>query len=460
MPKQGIFHFEISERKLLLRFFDLVFISLVIIGLNYIFEDTYIYFSRRFPLWLICYLSYFIFFATVFELYVLKKAESRFTTFKNIFLCLVTTNLLYLLTPYITPVLPSNRFDILIAFASNLVILTIWRFSYITFITAPRFYKRVIFVGKEYDIDDIVNELKRFDKNYEIIGYIDTASNKFISKRIKGYKLKELNSVIKSQGVGEIVVADSYKGVDQELYNELTNLLKTGIPIKPFSQVYEEITKRILLKNVSNNFYHYFPFSRSNQNKFYLILNRALDLVVSLFGLMLLTFLMPIILIINLLFNKGPLFYVQKRVGRFSKSFNIIKLRTMVKDAESHGVQWSKKNDSRITPFGKLLRATRIDELPQFLNIVRGEMSLIGPRPERPEFVKQLTKSIPYYETRHVIKPGLTGWAQVNAKYANSKDQTIEKLQYDLYYIKERSLFLDFRIMVKTLSTIIFFRGY
>lgn len=132
----------------------------------------------------------------------------------------------------------------------------------------------------------------------------------------------------------------------------------------------------------------------------------------------------------------------------------------MVNGAESQGAQWAKKNDLRITPFGKVLRSTRIDELPQFINILKGQMSLIGPRPERPEFVEQLMKNIPFYEIRHIINPGLTGWAQVNAKYAKSENETIEKLQYDLYYIKERSLFLDFRTVVKTISTIIFFRGH
>jgi lipopolysaccharide/colanic/teichoic acid biosynthesis glycosyltransferase len=132
----------------------------------------------------------------------------------------------------------------------------------------------------------------------------------------------------------------------------------------------------------------------------------------------------------------------------------------MVKNAESNGAQWAEKNDSRITTFGKFLRLIRLDECPQFYNILKGEMSLIGPRPERPEFIEKLKHEIPFYETRHIIKPGLTGWAQVNAKYASSKNETIQKLQYDLYYIKERSLFLDFRIMVKTLSAVLYLRGH
>lgn len=155
--------------------------------------------------------------------------------------------------------------------------------------------------------------------------------------------------------------------------------------------------------------------------------------------------------------NRGPLFYKQERVGKNRKSFQIYKFRTMVKNAEVDGAQFATKNDSRITAFGKFLRKSRLDEFPQFYNILKGEMSIIGPRPERPVFVKQLSEKIPFYETRHVVKPGLTGWAQVKTKYGESELDSLRKLQYDLYYIKHRSLFLDLRIIVKTLSTIIFF---
>jgi len=131
----------------------------------------------------------------------------------------------------------------------------------------------------------------------------------------------------------------------------------------------------------------------------------------------------------------------------------------MVRNAETGEAVWAQKNDSRITPFGKFLRLSRLDELPQVINIIKGDMSVIGPRPERPYFVKELSKVIPFYETRHVIKPGLTGWAQVNVRYGSSVEDSLLKLQYDLFYIKHRSFFLDVNIMVKTLSTMIFFRG-
>lgn len=160
-----------------------------------------------------------------------------------------------------------------------------------------------------------------------------------------------------------------------------------------------------------------------------------------------------------MLANRGPLLYKQDRVGMNGRTFKIIKFRTMVKNAEKGGAQWSQKGDRRITAFGKILRNTRLDELPQCFNILCSDMSLIGPRPERPEFVRALSEKIPFYETRHVIKPGLTGWAQVCGRYAKSEDDALEKLQYDLYYIKHRNLFLDLNILLKTCSTIIYFRG-
>jgi lipopolysaccharide/colanic/teichoic acid biosynthesis glycosyltransferase len=167
----------------------------------------------------------------------------------------------------------------------------------------------------------------------------------------------------------------------------------------------------------------------------------------------------PFLFFVNLFANKGPLFYSQQRVGKMGKVFKIYKLRSMVVNAESNGAVWAKKNDKRITNFGRLLRSTRCDELPQFYNVLRGDMSLIGPRPERPEFVKELTETIPFYKIRHLIRPGLTGWAQVKYPYANSVKEQEMKLLYDLYYIKQRNIILDFKIIIKTITTVLFYRG-
>jgi lipopolysaccharide/colanic/teichoic acid biosynthesis glycosyltransferase len=181
------------------------------------------------------------------------------------------------------------------------------------------------------------------------------------------------------------------------------------------------------------------------------------DIIVSIIGLLVMLLMIPFLVLINFFANKGPLFYKQERVGKKGKLFSIIKLRSMVIDAERNGAVWADKNDSRVTPFGKFLRKTRLDEIPQFFNILKGEMSIIGPRPERSVFVDQLANKIPFYPTRHIIKPGLTGWAQVNTSYGASVDESLLKLQYDLYYIKHRNLFLDFNIIMKTLTTVLFF---
>lgn len=199
--------------------------------------------------------------------------------------------------------------------------------------------------------------------------------------------------------------------------------------------------------------------SKNKNNHLYLFSQRFIDIVLSIIGLVIFISLLPLFLIGNLLGNRGSLFYTQKRVGYKGKIFKIYKLRSMVKNAEKNGPVWAIKNDQRITPFGKILRIFRLDELPQMINVIKGEMSIIGPRPERPEFVKQLKSKIPFYSMRHVVRPGLTGWAQVNYPYANTIEEQQIKLRYDLYYIKERSTFLDFKILVKTISTVLFFKG-
>ena len=157
--------------------------------------------------------------------------------------------------------------------------------------------------------------------------------------------------------------------------------------------------------------------------------------------------------------SRGPIIYKQKRVGKNNRHFFIYKFRTMVSDAEKHGPQWAVKNDSRVTAVGKFLRASRLDELPQIINVLKGDINFIGPRPERPEFIKVLVKKVPHYNLRHVIRPGLTGWAQVNFKYAASKEDTARKLEYDLFYLKNRSHSLDFKILLKTIKVVLTGKG-
>ena len=272
--------------------------------------------------------------------------------------------------------------------------------------------------------------------------------------------INKLEDFVTRNSVSEVVIASQKTdGITVNLYNQLIHLLESGFVIREYTQVYENITQRIPVQYVARDFYRYFPFSRSNQNQLYLLVVRIIEVIISLLGVSLGVLLSPFILIGNLIGNKGKLFYTQERVGKNGKIFKILKFRTMKTNAESNGAVFAAINDSRVTAFGKFLRKTRIDEFPQFINILKGDMGVIGPRPERPVFVKEIAEVMPFYETRHVIKPGLTGWAQVNYSYGETINDSLIKLQYDLYYIKHRSIFLDINIIFKTISTVLFYRG-
>jgi lipopolysaccharide/colanic/teichoic acid biosynthesis glycosyltransferase len=259
--------------------------------------------------------------------------------------------------------------------------------------------------------------------------------------------------------ITEIVVSKSEFSASKKVHNQLIYLFENGVSITSARKFVEKITSLVPDLNFNDSFYDYLNLSKSHESNLYLVTMRTFDIIVSLFGVMFLTLALPLVLIGNLLGNRGKLFYFQDRVGKKGEIFNIIKLRTMVKNAETDGAVWAEKNDHRITAFGKFLRKTRLDEVPQFINILRNDMSLIGPRPERPEFVKELEEKLPYYAIRHVVKPGLTGWAQVMFPYANTVEEQKMKLRYDLFYIKERGLFLDFKICIKTINTVLFFKG-
>ena len=452
-------HFEISERKILLRVMDVFFTILTLIVIGHYTQFDYFKVSQTSFYWTIVLALYLVFFGTIFEMYNLQTASNRFQISKSIILTTSVTVLFYLLTPFYTPVLPSNRLQIILFFFSILISLSVWRYLYIVFLASNRFLKKVLFVGNSKEVDGLVTELAKFNPHYKVLGYIpiDENPNK---TQIGQVVTEDLEAFVKEYYISEIVVANSKnKLTSVDLYNQLLRLLEKGIVIRKYNQVYEYSTYRLPIQFEDRELYKFFPFSRSNQNKLYMYYTRFFDLVFAVIGLLGFFLIAPLLWIINLFVNKGSFFYTQERVGKNGIPFTIYKMRTMVQNAEQNGAVFATTNDSRITPFGKFLRKTRLDELPQFINVLKGEMAIIGPRPERPVFVDQIAASIPLYQTRHVIKPGLTGWAQVNYPYGSNLEDSLMKLRYDLYYIKHRSLFLDVNIVVKTLSTVLFFRG-
>jgi exopolysaccharide biosynthesis polyprenyl glycosylphosphotransferase len=395
-------------------------------------------------------------------MYNLQVASNQFQIIKSIILTSSTTVLLYLLTPIFTPVLP-NRLQIVIFFFAIFVALFTWRIIYVRFFASSRFLKKVILICDKEQVKELVSGLENVDPHYRVLGYVNSDSSdesKISFVKVKNIDINNLEKFVKENSISEIVIASQKTdGITVGLYNQLIHLLENGFIIREYTQVYENITQRIPVQYVSRDFYRFFPFSRSNQNHLYLIIVRFLEVIISIIGLSVGFALVSLVFIGNILGNKGNLFYTQERVGKNGKVFRIVKFRTMIKNAEKGGAVFATTNDSRVTPFGKMLRKSRIDEFPQFYNILKGDMAVIGPRPERPFFVQEIAEVMPFYETRHVIKPGLTGWAQVNYSYGATIEDSLIKLQYDLYYIKHRSLFLDFNIIFKTFSTVLFYRG-
>ncbi|MEO5775415.1 MAG: sugar transferase [Flavobacterium sp.] len=461
MNKYKDIHFEVSERKILLRIFDVISVLLSLYLVGIVFKFNYFNISETNFYWTIVLGIYLNFIGSVFEMYNLQVASNQFQIIKSIILTSSITVLLYLLTPVYTPILPTNRLQILIFYIAIFLALFIWRMMYVRFFASNRFSKKVILICDREQYKELVFALESADPHYRVLGFVNSDSaNTKTNDKIKSIDINKLDEFVKENSISEIVIASQKTdGITVNLYNQLINLLENGYIIREYTQVYENMTQRIPVQYVSRDFYRYFPFSRSNQNHFYLIVMRFFEIIFSVIGLSIGLIILPFILIGNLFGNRGKLFYTQERVGKNGKIFNIVKYRTMVINAEKEGAVFATTNDSRITPFGKIMRKSRMDEIPQFINILKGDMAVIGPRPERPIFVNEIAEVMPFYETRHVIKPGLTGWAQVNYSYGETIDDSLIKLQYDLYYIKHRSIFLDVNIIFKTLSTVLFYRG-
>lgn len=244
-----------------------------------------------------------------------------------------------------------------------------------------------------------------------------------------------------------------FEKIPDEIEKEnILNLYKYNSEIINVAQAYEKYLGKVPVSYVNQAWI--IENINIKENVIYKITKKIVDII---FAIVVLVITSPIVLVCSLFiyfYDKGPVIYKQERVGLNGKVFQLYKLRSMVVNSETNGAVWSHKNDTRVTPIGRIIRKLHIDEIPQMINIIKGELSLVGPRPERPEFVATLEKTIPHYELRHIIRPGFTGWAQIKYRYANTIDDTKEKFKYDLYYIKNRNIFIDLGIVLRTIQII------
>jgi len=341
--------------------------------------------------------------------------------------------------------------------ATSLVLLG-YRSVYYYVLRKRLFVIGVVIIGTGRLAKDIYREIEqRQDSEYKILALVGGEEPAFNQNNIRVYNsLDEACNNQSSLNIGQIVVApDDRRGTTP--VRELLSSKMKGVVIEEGVSFFERITGKILVEKIDPSWIIFSDgFVLSNWKYF---MKRLMDVLMSLTLLVLAAPVMLLSAFIIKLESDGPIFYLQERVGHNGKPFKVIKFRSMRQDAEKDGAVWAKENDDRVTRFGKFIRKVRIDELPQLVNVLKGEMSLVGPRPERQVFVDELVKEIPYYNIRHIVKPGITGWAQVCYPYGASKEDALRKLEYDLYYIKNISLALDLLVVFHTIKTVLFGKG-
>ncbi len=349
-----------------------------------------------------------------------------------------------------------------------------WRFPLLCFLTLTPIQIagwRLLFRNVFDIIPDTKNVLYLYDENtygslQDDIRVINGSDMKTFYKVKLTYSLQKDSAINKKLFLSAtdkidavIVNIKSYNDLPKSLEKMVLKSILNGKEVISFTTFYENTYEALPIKSHNDSFYEILQLRNKKirylQRIFSFLINFFLSLIVGIVFVLSI----PFVWVLNLFFNRGPLFYTQNRVGLHAKEFKIYKFRSMVVNAESQGAKMATKNDSRITPFGKILRLFRVDELPQIISVIKGDMQFIGPRPERQVFVDELNKLTPFYNVRHLIRPGITGWAQVKYKYGENLEDSIKKLEYDFYYIKNRSITLDLRIIFKTITTVLFSRG-
>jgi sugar transferase (PEP-CTERM system associated) len=354
--------------------------------------------------------------------------------------------------------LPGHNFLPRDSALAGLIILTFalfgWRSTYSWLVQQHYFRERVYVLGTGERAQRLLQGLQQSGKlGIEVVGWTGDIEGELTRETVANHLL----GLAEATGVHRVIVAmpDRRGTLPVE---ELLDLRLAGVKVEEATSWLEKITGRIEVEQLYPSWLIFadgFRFST-----FFRIVRRILNFSVALIGLVLALPLLPFIALGVKLTSPGPVFYHQKRVGRGNKTFYCYKFRTMRKDAEADtGATWATDDDPRITRFGKFLRASRLDEIPQLWCVLKGDMHFVGPRPERPEFVERLKEAIPYYEVRHMVRPGITGWAQVQYKYGNTVEDAREKLQYDLFYIKNASVGLDFWIVFQTIKIVLLGRG-
>lgn len=418
----------------------------------------------RVPGWF--YFLPFLWLVLLVELYDTYKASNWGATIRGVVLAAVLGLGLYLLlffyfTDPPRSLLPRRGVAGFLVAASLLTLA--WRYLYIRVFTAPAFMRRVLMVGGGKAGQAILQVITGIiPPPFYLVGIIDDDPDKIGTDVMAVPVLAGSNRLLEiaeEERVSDIVVAVSGE-MQGDTFQTLLDAQERGMEITRMPVLYEELLSRVPIQLLETDWILRSFVDHSRVSGFYEFGKRIIDLFGGLIGVFFLLITYPFVSLAILIDSGRPVFYSQTRSGRGAQPYRILKFRTMIQDAEADGQpQWAKEDDERATRIGRFLRKTHLDELPQFLNVLRGEMSLVGPRAERPELVTMFERYVPFYRARLLVKPGITGWAQINFGYAATIEETIVKLEYDLYYIKHRNLMMDLVILLRTPATVFGLRG-
>ncbi len=398
----------------------------------------------------------------IWDLYNIRTKQLFVNYIRAIFMNIIIAMVMfYIASP--TKIAPKTNLLLTAGIFSPLFI--IWRILFIRILKVNINCLKVGIIGTTNNTNRLLNyiakdQLKRYEISY-IVPYINinksdwSIKEVYLSESTSVYdNLDEINNKGKTKDIAILIVGDAvYRENSSSLYKYIQN----GKTVYHIASFFEENYGFIPVYSAGESWL--LQNIKEDKKVEFEHVKRIEDVILCLIGFPFFIVLFPIIAFGIKLSGKGPVFFKQIRVGKNGKYFTIYKFRTMVSDAEKNGAQWASINDSRITKVGRFLRISRLDEIPQIINIIKGDMGFVGPRPERPEFIKNLEDKIPHYSMRHLVKPGLTGWAQINAPYASSEEDSAKKLEYDLYYIKNRNLLLDIKIILKTVITVLQRKG-
>lgn len=456
-----------GERQAILFLGDVTFNYLaVFIGLYFWGQKDWLDFSweflgQRAPLWF--YILPFVWVLLLIEIYDVRKANRKEDVVRGITTAAAISIVIYLIIFFVSEPNSLPRRGVFIFIVAATVLTFIWRLIYIRIFTAPVFMRRALMIGAGKAGSTLTKMLKEIHSGpFIVVGYIDDDPSKQ-GEEINGYKVlgnsDQLTELTEKLDITDLIFAISGE-LKPELFRSVLHAAENDIEVTSLPALYEEVFGRVPIFLLPSDWILRSFIDQTHTSGIYESVKRLMDITFSVIGLIMLVVLFPLISLLILIDSGSPVLYSQMRVGKYGRAYKIHKFRTMYRDAEKDGVaRTAVENDARITRIGKILRRSHIDELPQFWNILKGENSMVGPRAEQIELVDKFQQQLPFYRARLFVRPGLTGWAQINQRYASTLEDTAIKLEYDLYYIKNRNLFLDLTILLRTVGRVLGLKG-